>query len=179
MDKSIALEIIIYDPEKARRNKQPAHKISGRLVEFSKLQLYLLLQGIFIGSILLYQSLWLFSESTDAACRFYQGPYAERRNINPGTLMYAYRAGDKIYTETTTRNETPLLQTTIRIRYLTFMPGVSRLDTYEGNWLGFQVALLIFFVITTMIFFIPNDTMPGKSYFYFTRKKPWINMIVK
>ena len=93
--------------------------------------------------------------------------------------MYAYRAGDKIYTETTTRNETPLLQTTIRIRYLTFMPGVSRLDTYEGNWLGFQVALLIFFVITTMIFFIPNDTMPGKSYFYFTRKKPWINMIVK
>jgi hypothetical protein len=30
-----------------------------------------------------------------------------------------------------------------------------------------------------MIFFIPNETMPRNSFFYFTRKKPWIHMIVK
>jgi hypothetical protein len=151
----------------------------GRHIEFSKFRFYLLLHGLFIGVVLLYQSLWIFSDTTMAACGTYWGPYKERRNIEPGTLMYAYRVNDNVYTESTTRNGTPISQEFIRVRYLTFWPSVSRLDSYEGNWLGFQIAWLIFFVITSMIFFIPNPTMPKNSYIYFTGKKPWIHMIVK
>ncbi len=173
-------DVEIYTPVTEIGSFIGSRKTNGRVIEFSKNQFYFLLHGTFIGIILLYQAVWLFSNSTIAACRVYPGPYKERRNIEPGTLMYAYRAANnEIYTGETTRNGVPLKQETVQVRYLSFAPSISRLDNYEGNWLGFQIAWLIFFVITSMIFFIPNDTMPKNSYIYFTRKKPWIHMIVK
>ncbi len=172
-------EITKYEIIELKKNTKPAVKVSGKILEFSKLKFFLLLHGIFVGGILCYQALWIFSEKVTAASGTYWGPYAERRNINPGTVVYAYRAGDQIFTGTTTRNGMSVKDTTLTIRYLTYFPSVSRPATYEGQWLAFQVAWLIFFVITGMIFFIPNETMPANSYFYFTKKKPWIHMIVK
>ena len=156
-----------------------SRKIATSFPELSKVRLYLVLHALFIGVILLYQSLWLFSTTSMAYCYAYNGEYLARRGINPGTLVYHYGAGENIYRSTSTRNETPLDQHTIQIRYLTFCPSVSRLNTFEGNWLGYLIAWGIFFVITTMIFFIPNETMPPRSYFYFSKQKPWIHMIVK
>jgi hypothetical protein len=139
-----------------------------------------LLHGIFIGLILLYQSIWFFfSEKTMASSNIYWGPYKELRVIEPGTILYHYQVNGIDYSGETTRNGIPITEQTIEIRYLTFSPSISRPDTYASNWLGFQIAWLIFFVITSMIFFIPNDTMPRNSYFYFTRRKPWIHMIIK
>ena len=156
-----------------------SRKIVSNFLELSKLQLYLAFHGIFIGVVLLYQAVWLFSKPTMAYCYAYNEQQLVARNETPGTLVYHYIVNDKMYRETTTRDEIPLAQHSVRIRYLSFLPSVSRLDTFSGNWLGFIIAWGIFFVITSMIFFIPNETMPKNSFFYFTRKKPWIHMIVK
>lgn len=173
---------------KERYEIQRAHVIGTRLgatktskpfLELSKNKLYLLLHGIFIGSILLYQSLWLFSDTAMAYCYAYNEDQLVKRGQSPGTLVYHYVVDGKMYRETTTRNELPLSQHSIRIRYLPFYPEFSRVDNHYGNWLSFEIAWAIFFVITTMIFFIPNETMPKNSYFYFTDQKPWIHMIVK
>ena len=154
-------------------------RTSHSFFELSKLKFYLLLHGIVIGLMLLYQSIWLFSNTTTAYCYAYNADQLVSRNQDPGTLVYHYLVDDKMYMETTTRNGVPIEQHTISIKYLTFYPSWSRPDTFEANWVGFIIAWGIFFVITTMIFFIPNETMPKNSYFYFTKRKPWINMIVK
>lgn len=147
--------------------------------ELSKFKFYLFLHLLFIGPVLLYQSIWLFSNTTTAYCYAYNAEQLIGRHEDPGTLVYHYLVDDKMYRETTTRNEIPIDQHTISIKYLPFYPSWSRPDTFESNWAGFIIAWGIFFVITTMIFFIPNETMPRNSYFYFTKRKPWINMIVK
>lgn len=98
---------------------------------------------------------------------------------NSGTLAYRYFVDNKMYEDYATRNETPIAQENIEIKYLPFWPSISRLNTFAGNWLGFLIAYALYFTISSMIFLIPNDTMPRNSYFYFTKKKPWVNMIVK
>ncbi len=170
-----------YEIEKAEltRSNAGSRKSTASFIEFSKLQLYLLFHGIFIGTILLYQSIWLFSKTTMAYCYAYNEEQLLSRNETPGTLVYHYIVADKMYRETTTRNEIPLSQHSIRIRYLPFLPAFSRPDTWSHSWAGFEIAWFIFFIISSMIFFIPNETMPRNSFFYFTRKKPWIHMIVK
>ena len=156
-----------------------SRKINSYFLELSRVQLYLVLHAVFIGSFLLYQSLWIFSKTTSAYCYAYNEEQLVARGQSPGTLVYHYVVNDKMYRETTTRNEIPLTQHSIQVKYLSFYPAFSRIDSFYGNWAGFVMAWGIFFVITTMIFFIPNDTMPSNSFFYFTSKKPWIHMIVK
>lgn len=156
-----------------------SRKISGQIVEFSKFRFFLLIHSLVIGCILLYQSIWLFSNQTMAYCYAYNGEQLQSRHENPGTLVYHYMVNGEMYRETTTRNEWPLNEHYIPIRYLPYFPSFSRPDTFQSNWAGFIIGWGIFFVITAMIFFIPNETMPRNSYFYFSRKKPWINMLVR
>ncbi|MEO6489223.1 MAG: hypothetical protein ABIO04_04710 [Ferruginibacter sp.] len=171
----------VYEIQKAEviHSHLGSRRSSTPFLELSKYKLYFTLHAIFIGIILLYQSAWLFSKTTNAYCYAYNEQQLVSRNESPGTLVYHYIVKDKMYRELTTRNEIPLSQHSIRIRYLPFEPSISRLDTFEGQWAGFVIFWGIFFVITTMIFFIPNETMPPNSYFYFNKRKPWIHMIVK
>ena len=156
-----------------------SRKIKAGFLELSKWQLYLALHALFIGCCLLYQSLWIFSETTTAYCYAYNEEQLVARGETPGTLVYHYMVDGKMYRETSTRNELPLTQHYIPVRYLRFYPSISRVDSFYGNWAGFLMAWGLFFVITSMIFFIPNETMPKRSYFYFTGKRPFIHMIVK
>lgn len=145
-------------------------------IELSKFKFYALFQCIFIFGVLSYQLLWYFGKTTMADCYVY-GRMNELENS--GTLSYRYIVNDSVYEDYVTRNGTPIAQEKIEIKYLPCCPSMSRLNTFEGNWLGFLIAYAIYFTISSMIFLIPNDTMPKNSYFYFTKKKPWVNMIVK
>ncbi|CAN5851593.1 hypothetical protein BH11BAC4_BH11BAC4_24710 [soil metagenome] len=156
-----------------------SRKVGTPFLELSKLQLYIAFHAVFMGAVLLYQSVWLFGKTTHAYCYAYNEAQLVSRGESPGTLVYHYMAGERMFRATTTRDELPLTQHTIKVRYLSFYPEISRPDTFEGTWLGYIIAWGIFFVITSMIFFIPNETMPRNSYFYFTKRKPWIHMIVK
>ncbi len=145
-------------------------------IEFSKFKFYLLFQSIFIGLVLCYQLCWYFGKTTIAECYVYG---RIDRLEESGTLFYRYEVGGKKYEDYATRNGIPIAQSTIEIKYLTGRPSISRINSFEGNWLGFIIAYAIFFTVTSIIFLIPNDTMPRNSYIYFTKKKPWVNMIIK
>jgi hypothetical protein len=155
-------------------------KISSTHIEFSKFKFYLLLQSVVVIPILCYQLCWHFGETTMANC-YVKGikRFDYDNTKNSGTLFYNYQVNGITYEDYATRNEIPLTQKQIEIKYLTFSPSTSRLNTFEGNWLGFLIAYGLFFTISSIIFLIPNDTMPKNSYLYFTKQKPFIHMIVK
>jgi hypothetical protein len=145
--------------------------------EISKFKLYLLLQFIFIAIVLLYQLIWFtYGKNTMAEC-FVNGRINQLENS--GTMVYRFEANGKFYEDYDTRNGAPVVQDHIEIKYLSFAPSLSRINSFESNWLGYFIAYGIFCTILSIIFLIPNDTMPRNSFFYFTKKKPWINMIVK
>jgi hypothetical protein len=150
---------------------------TNNFIELSSLQFYLLLQIIVIVCIFLYQSLWFFgSKNTMADCFVYG---RQNQLKNSGTLYYRYYDNYNWYEDYGARSEVPISQEKIEIKYLSFMPSVSRINSFENNWLGFMIAYGIFLTITSLIFLIDNDTMPKNSFFYFSTKKPWVNMIVK
>ena len=149
-------------------------------IELSRFQLYFLVQIIFIGLIMLYQLLWYFGETTMGDCSVTTNRYTYKNSLkNSGTLSYSYKVNEVVYDDYTTRNEIPLEQNQIEIKYLSFWPSMSRVNTFMDNWAGFLITYAIFFAFTSLLFLIDNDTVPHKSYFYFTKKKPWINMIIK
>ncbi len=152
-----------------------------RSVEFSRFQLYFLLQFIFIGIIMLYQFIWYINGTiTIADCSVTSNNYTYKNSIiNSGTLSYRYKVNGNIYDDYTTRNEIPLEQKEIEVKFLKFWPSMSRVNTFEDNWLGFIITYGLFLAFTSALFLIDNETVPNKSYFYFTRKKPWINIIIK
>jgi hypothetical protein len=152
-------------------------KKKDSFIELSRSQFYIMLQIIFIGMVLLYQLIWFaFGKTTMAECHVYG-----RKNElnNSGTLAYRFTANETLYTDYDTRNEIPITQEYIEVKYLSFAPSLSRINSFTNNWMGFMIAYGIFFAFTSLLFFIPNDTMPAHTFFYFTKKKPWINMIEK
>ncbi len=154
--------------------------IKNEQLELSKFKFYLLLQYIFLIPVMCYQLCWYFGKTTTADC-YVKGivrPDYDNTETS-GTLFYSYEADGKLYEDYATRNGTPISQKNIEVKYLSFCPSLSRLNTFEGNWLGFIIAYGIFFTITSIIFFVPNETMPRNSYIYFTKQKPWVHMIVK
>lgn len=175
----------MVDPGYEIQNVEVLHAFPGSrksyssFLEFSKPRFYLLIHATVIGLILLYQSAWLFSKSTTAYCYAYNSEQLLARGEDPGTLVYHYLVDNELHRETTTRNGIPIDQHYINIRYFSLFPSFSRPDTFYGNWGAFIIGWGLFFVISTLIFFVPNETMPRNSFFYFTRRKPWINMIVK
>ena len=146
-------------------------------IELSRTQFFILLQSIFIGIVLLYQLMWFcFGKNVYAEC-FVYGRLNELENS--GTIMYKYVVNNHTYEDYGTRNEISTATKSINIRYLSFAPSIARINTFYAHWIGFIIAYFIFFTFTTLLFFIPNDTMPARSYFYFTKKKPWVNIIEK
>ncbi len=152
-------------------------KKKDRFVELSRYQFYLLLQTIFIGMVLLYQLIWFIAGDTIMGDCIVYG----RKNelINSGTIAYRFIVKDKLFEDYDTRNEATIINDKIEIVYLCFLPSFSRINSFKNNWLGFIIAYSIFCAFTTLLFFIPNDTMPAGTYFYFTKKKPWVNLIEK
>ena len=149
----------------------------SKLIELSSLQFYALLQCIFISAVMLYQFIWFaFAVKSSADC-FVYGKLNELENS--GTIVYQYIVNGNTYENYGTRNGVAITVQQIEVEYLSFAPSFSRINTFYSNWLSFIVAYLIYFTFTTLLFFIPNDTMPTNSYFYFTKKKPWVNIIEK
>lgn len=149
----------------------------NKYIELSRYQFYAVLQSIFIGLVLIYQLIWYgFGTPTMAECIVYG---RQNELALSGTIQYRYWVHNRHYQSETTRNEMPITQAEISICYLRFAPSISRANNFYSVWYGFIIAYFIYFTFTTLLFFIPNDTMPANTYFYFTKKKPWINLIEK
>jgi hypothetical protein len=152
--------------------------------ELSKFRFYLALQFLFVGFVLLWQLVWFCCGKTTAALGEVTDVYW-KNNRNKfskefsGSVTYTYYVNGVQYDDYDTRNGLDISTTEVEVVYLNFLPSWSRLNTFYNNWYGFGIAYLIFFTITSFIFLIPNDTMPSNSFIYFSKRKPYLHMIIK
>jgi len=145
----------------------------------TKFKFYVLLQLLSIVLLLLYQSIWLFSSTTEGRIENFGrqlGRRVSKRVENSGTMVVSYTINGTTYEEEYTRNETPLWQKTVRIRYLLFAPSISNLDSFIGQWLGPLIVLLIFFLASSMILLMHNTVFPKGTLFELSRLYPYIQM---
>lgn len=143
----------------------------------SKHQTYFALHGAFILAVLLFQTFWLFSRTTDAWIEGFGRAAQSGKFKSIETMTIDYAVNGQEYETTVTRNATPAEQQTIRVRYSKLWPDVCRLDTFEGNWLQPIIIYIIFFIFTTILFFVPNkDVLPKGTVFIFSKQRPWIKI---
>ncbi len=148
-------------------------------MQLSKIRAYFLLQALFIGLILLYNTPWLLSsvaigridEFNNGHLKWYRdGLYKERMDVS-------YFVEGTAYLDNFSRNAIPDSQTAIEVRYLNFAPSISHINSFEENYEGSIVCYLVLFMVSTIIFAIPNDIIPKGSLFVISKEKPWIRMI--
>ncbi len=127
----------------------------------------------------MFQFFWVFSKTTNVEIIDF-GRAAKTGDFRfIETMTVRYMVDYSNYTATYTRNETPLWEKSTRIRYSTLFPGISRLDSFAGNWMEPLLYYLIFFLGTTIIFFVPSDILPKGILFEFSKNYPWIRVAKK
>jgi hypothetical protein len=143
----------------------------------NKRQTYIYLQVLFIACLLLIQSTWIFSRTTNGEIISFDRAARTGKWKHIETMTVRYTVGYKQYTSVYTRNSTPLWQKQISVRYLTLFPGTSRIDSFITNWEEYMIWYLIFFLATSMIFFVPNEVLPKGTLFELRKQFPWVCII--
>jgi hypothetical protein len=142
----------------------------------SRYKTYFILQAVFLIGILLYQSPWLFSKTTTGTIVSF-GTAASSGNFRVVEMMrVSYEVEYESYIGYYTRNATPKSTSTVKIRYLTFSPGTSRLSTSIGEWGEPLLYYLIFFIGTSMFFLIPNESISKEMTIVLRKKRPWVKI---
>jgi hypothetical protein len=137
----------------------------------SKFQAYLLFVALLVTTVLLYQSIWLFSGKTEAQVMEFGKGSGDYKQVEHVVLVYVVNY--KTYRQNYLRSELPFNTTTVRIKYLLFAPSISRMDTLVGNWgLVLSVSAIIFLSLT-IIFFSPA-VFSNKTYFFFVKRFPFL-----
>lgn len=144
----------------------------------TKLKFYILLQLLAIAVLLTYQGMWLISNTTEGRIEnFGSDSYRyKRKKERSGSMTVSYKVNGITYKEEYTRNETPLTQKTVCIRYLLFAPSISNLDSFIGQWLGSLIVLLIFFLASSMLLLLHNTVFSKGTLFELNRRFPFIQM---
>src|SRR5690242_3819852 len=142
----------------------------------NKIQGYFLLQALLIISIFSSQIFWIFSKTTEGEILYFDkaSDYGDLKSID--IMRVSYMVNYSTYEETYLRNGTPDFPKGITVRYSIFFPNISRPNNFVGNWLSYFIIYFIPFVVSTMLFFVPNDILPKGSLFFFKIKYPFIKV---
>lgn len=143
----------------------------------SKTKTYLLLQAIFVFCIAVVQLFWAFSRTTQGEILEFNRAADRGKWKQVETITVRYWVDYKEYTETYTRNKTPLWQKDIPVRYSILFPGVSRVDSFLSNWGEYMIWYLVYFLATTMLFFVPNEVLPRGTMFRLKPRHPVVTII--
>lgn len=136
-------------------------------MRFGKRTMFAILQGLILLVLLLHLGRWLFSAVVEGRVTT---PYS-------ATVMTVhYTVNGVEYVDTYMRNGYPLTPRTVEIRYLTYNPSKSRINTFMGIaaeplawWLMITVALAALL--------LTNNTVFSKgTTFYLHKRFPWISM---
>ena len=121
-------------------------------MRLSKLQTYFLLLSTVTLICLLYQTIWLFSDTANGRIlQFGRGAGKQFKAVGNVTVQYAVNWTE--YTDTYLRNGLPDTTRVVSIRYLSFAPSVSRLNSWVGNWgLVIVILVLAFFCLSISFF---------------------------
>ena len=143
-------------------------------MKISKVKAYFLIMLIGVLSCLLFQGVWAVSHVTEGeVIEFGNGPGRRFKGITSVTIRYSVSGVE--YVDTYLRSGVSLKTQVVPIRYLTFAPSVSRLNTPSGNW-GLISALFLVFFLSVTILFLKNDIVPHRSYFTLNTKRPFVTL---
>jgi hypothetical protein len=140
----------------------------------SKTKFYFLLIAVCLLCCFLYQAIWLFSKTTPGlVVSFGEGAGKRYKHIKNVTIRYVVH--EQVYLDTYLRNGLPDTAKTASIRYLTFAPSISRVDTFVGNW-GITMAIFIVLFLSISIIFLTKDLVPRGSVFIINKRKPFVRL---
>lgn len=129
--------------------------------------MFFALQGIMLLVLLLHLGRWVFSDTVEARVTT---PYS-------ATVMTAhYTVEGVMYSDTYMRNGFPLTPRTVTVRYLTYNPSVSRINSFMGI---LAEPLAWWLVLTTVVgaLLLTNNTVFSKgTTFQLHKRFPWISM---
>jgi hypothetical protein len=129
---------------------------------------------IFTLTGMLYQTIWFLSRTVDGkVIEFDKGPGKRFKQIESVTIMYS--VSHRSYTRTFLRSGVPFDSERVCIRYLSFAPSVSRLNTPAGNWGLVSGIFLTLFLILSIIF-LKKDMIPSGCHFIFSFRHPFVKL---
>jgi hypothetical protein len=118
-------------------------------MKITKLQFYLVILSAWVGLSLLYQSIWLFSRTTQAEILSVDKS-SRRRGVS--WMEARYSVDNKIYYDEYLQDGYDIDKRFFEIRYLRFAPGISRSNTLAINWGTLLMAFALVWIITSIIF---------------------------
>jgi hypothetical protein len=136
-------------------------------MRFGKRTMFFILQGLLLLILLLHLGRWLFSGVTEGRVTT---PYS-------ATVMTAHYTVDGVeYVDTYMRNGYPLTPRIVEIRYLTYNPATSRINSFMGIaaeplawWLMISVAMAALLLTN-------NSVFSKGTTFHLHKRFPWISM---
>src|SRR5688572_5071306 len=136
-------------------------------MRFGKRTLFLILQGLILLVLLLHLGRWLFSDTVEAKLTT---PYS-------ATVMTAHYTVDGVtYTDTYMRNGFPLAPRTVTIRYLTYNPKVSRINSFMGILAEPLAWWLVLSSVLALLLLMNNTVFSKGTQFQLHKRFPWISM---
>jgi len=136
-------------------------------MQFGKLRMFFYFNGSIALILLLYFSPWFWSRVTMAKVIT---PYEVT------TIQLQYEANGKQYTDGHMRNDIPFQQRMVRIRYLTFHPSSSRIDSFMGICAEPLAWWSVLLLASAMLLLMPNGVFSRGTIFHLHKKFPWISM---
>ena len=136
-------------------------------MRFGKRTMFFALQGIMLFILLLHLGRWGFSDTVEARVTT---PYSV-------TVMTAHYTVDGVtYTDTYMRNGFPLTPRTVTVRYLTYNPSVSRIDSFMGILAEPLAWWLVLSSVLALLFLTNNTVFSKGTQFQLHKRFPWISM---
>lgn len=136
-------------------------------MRFGKRTMFFILQGILLLILLLHLGRWVFSGVVTGRVTT---PYS-------ATVMTVHYTVNSVeYVDTYMRNGYPLTPRNVEIRYLTYRPSTSRINTFMGI-AAEPLAWWLMITVGMAALLLTNNTVFSKgTTFYLHKRFPWISM---
>lgn len=136
-------------------------------MRFGKRTMFVILQGLALLILLLHLGRWLFSDTVEGRVTT---PYS-------ATVMTVHYTVEGVeYVDTYMRNGYPLTPRTVEIRYLTYKPSTSRINTFMGIGAEPLAWWLVISVALATLLLTDNTVFSKGTTFRLHKRFPWISM---
>lgn len=140
----------------------------------SKLQAYLFFVYCFLCLVFLCQSIWLFSDVVNSQIIGFTDK--RRRSKEIEFVNVRYQVDGRNYTTTLMKMNLAHDIKNVEIRYLKFLPGIARENSFVGIWGVALIVFALFFSVISIIF-LRKDIIKKGSKFQILSHNPFVRLI--
>jgi hypothetical protein len=142
-------------------------------VKLNRRQAYFALLAATALVCLLYQSVWIFSRTTNARIDSVFVNTGKGNGIS--WIDASYLVGNHLYYGSYLRNDRNINDRALRVRYLIFDPALSRSDSFVSNWGPLIMFFLVVFLILSILL-VRKDIISDRATFLFRARWPFITV---